>query len=494
MASELQQIRNKFANSWLNGFLEKKDNDSINKLSNQTKFWSTVFDNDYYDKFIVDRASLGFLCRALSVNLMSVDLTTEFGKQWANMIRLCCPLLDLIRELHDICKPNLDYTDKANKKNIDVNIYLNIFWNPKSVNHKKSRDLQEQLTKANILTIVKEILQRIRFNNTFINNKHGDLTKIIESFTKISSWLPKQIEHTLLKDDTTKIITEEPFFHICLNYLNDAKNTNNTSNKFKKTKYTPSTVPSNKPTRYPGDKLNQDTKTKYEPTRSLDNKTKPGLSRPSDNKKTKYVPSTVPSNKPTRYPGDKLNQDTKTKYEPTRPSDNKTKPGLSRPSDNKTKPGLSRPSDNKKTKYVPSIVPSNKPTRYPGDKLDNDKEYNDNKEDNDKEDNDKEDNDNKEDNDKKKNKEVKEKPIKKGKIGKHAGNPDRDKSKYNKNKDRNMERKRIDKIQQEQKLAAPTSEAWTTRRITAHQKLLEEAQEELDKIDIVVDEDFIEYD
>ena len=60
---------------------------SVNKLSNQTKFWSTVFDNDYYDKFIVDRASLGFLCRALSVNLMSVDLTTEFGKQWANMRR-----------------------------------------------------------------------------------------------------------------------------------------------------------------------------------------------------------------------------------------------------------------------------------------------------------------------------------------------------------------------------------------------------------------------
>jgi len=221
------------AKSWVNSFQsnEKKNPNYKKRLDDQVSFWSSYFKDEYYDKFVCNQSSLGFLCRALAENLASVDQTTEFGKKWANLVKVNVELLEKLEQLHNDCDPgdvDFEYGGRS-----DVDLYLEIFVdrrNPPRNGGRKDRHGSAHLTDASVLTLVKEILQRVRFFSRAIRRRklQSQYTMAFsDSVRYVTDWLPDYVERKIQYEYDGKkrerTITEEPFFHVCLNYLRAAQ-------------------------------------------------------------------------------------------------------------------------------------------------------------------------------------------------------------------------------------------------------------------------------
>jgi hypothetical protein len=224
------------AKRWLENFskTEAEGTDYTLRLTNQVGYWSSKFQDPNYEHFVCNRASLGFLCRALSDNLSSVDPKTEFGKHWTSVVRVCVPLLEQLQKLRDEFDPGdvkLEYGRYS-----DVDLYLEVFVDPKDAprnSRGKNDHGSDPLVKAHVPTLVKEILQRVRHYSQSIprRRRQSDVTmRFTSEIQKLTGtrdaygWLPDQVdirfEH---KDGTEGRRYEEPFFCICLDYVRTAQ-------------------------------------------------------------------------------------------------------------------------------------------------------------------------------------------------------------------------------------------------------------------------------
>ena len=223
------------AKRWLEHFLKTETGtDYTDRLIEMVGFWSSKFQDEKYENFVCNRASIGFLCRALAENLRSVDPKTPFGKQWTSVVKVCVPLLEQLRTICDEFDPGdvkLEYGRYS-----DIDLYLEVFVEPKDPpkgKHGRTDHGSESLTKAHVPTLVKELLQRVRHFSQSIPRRRRQsevtqrFTTAIQSLTGSRDkygWLPDQVEVTFEHKDGTKGRRyEEPFFHVCLNYVRAAQ-------------------------------------------------------------------------------------------------------------------------------------------------------------------------------------------------------------------------------------------------------------------------------
>lgn len=355
------------AKRWLDGFLKSQpaESDYNLRLTAQVVYWTKWFQDAGYDRFVANRASLGFLCRALSENLKSVDQTTEFGKHWIHVVKVCVPLLEQLEKLHDEFDPGDVKLEFG--KHADIDLYLEVFVEPKEAprtKHGRSDHGSEALVKAHVPTLVKELLQRLRHFSQSIPRRRRQSEVTYRFTTEIqkltgsrdyAGWLPDPVQVTFKhKDDTDGYRYEEPFFYICLEYVRAAQAAS----------------------RYNRHKNGVDS------TVSVQGKTK-RVTRSSDKSSDKSLEKKSTS------------------------SDTTTK------------------NSSKKGGYTEVTK------------------------------------------------------QRKGKVGKHAGNPDRDRSKYDKNKERNEQRK-LEKAEASKPLS---KNQWDERRIETLKKQMVEAQQELEKLE-----------
>ena len=173
------------ARLWLEVFEknEKPDPKYKERLERQAKLWNDNFVHRKYKSFTANNSALGFLCRALANNLNSVDLNTDFGKCWYQLVRVCIPLLEKLWNACDETRPKvpegssiLDYIGGYNDE-----IYLEVFAKQKSKNNR-SRDKfgNQRLVKTSVVTLVREILDRVR-HHSYRVGRRGLMSDVTES-------------------------------------------------------------------------------------------------------------------------------------------------------------------------------------------------------------------------------------------------------------------------------------------------------------------------
>lgn len=217
------------ARNWLkeiNKEIASLDNKKI--LNELVEFFNSNFNNPKYNQFIVHSSALGFLCRALVNNISSVDLLTNFGKHWFQIVRVCVPLLDKVRS---ICVDTMSCDD--NNKNMEDyigsydDIYYEVFAKLRSGRRRHDRYSNQVLPKASVITLVKEILDRLRLFAYIIPNRRRQSSNtryMSEKLDELCDWLPYRVSHMITftrKDDTegSREVHDEPYLTICKDFL-----------------------------------------------------------------------------------------------------------------------------------------------------------------------------------------------------------------------------------------------------------------------------------
>jgi hypothetical protein len=237
-----------FGMDWFNEFEKYYKQGNTNyemRAKKLSTYFNKYFQHDRYKTFTCERASIGYLCRALANNISIVDTSTEFGKKFFKIIKVCVHFLEQLKYIHKDSFPGDVELKYGKYENIDI--YIETFIEPRYIkprhndnrknnnnnnNNKNKRRNHgtEHIQRASTVTLIKELLQRTRFtaSQTWKRKFHSQYSCVIDDgFKELKNWLPclceRTVEYQRNGRKQFRKVRDDPFFYMCLHFMKKAQ-------------------------------------------------------------------------------------------------------------------------------------------------------------------------------------------------------------------------------------------------------------------------------